>query len=242
MKLAAAHIAAVLALAGLAAPSAAHAKAAVLKGEVAGQAWRVGTKTVVPVLLSARSAKRAKLRSPVGVLVLSARSVRTPAGAIRPLLLRPADRVKTRAKVRAGDRRASYWRIGARSLTVTKRSPTRSAAELEALVSRLRADLAALSKALTWLATYTQNGFVKHSADIEALRREITALKAQVAALAAEIRRMGGTLPTGTIPLGPGGTPSVDELVKSVETVEGAVTGLGGTAGTLTGTVAGLGV
>lgn len=232
MKLAAAPIAAVLALAALAAAPTAHAKTAVLKGEVTGQPWRVGTKTVVPVLLSARSAKRAKLRSPAGVLVLKGRSVRTPRGAIGPLRLRLADRVRTRTKIRSGHRQAPYWRIDARSLTVTKRSATLSAAELEALVAQLRSDLVALSKTLIGLATYTQNGFVKLNADI-------TLLKAQIAALAAEIRRMGGTLPAGTIPLGAGGTPVVGELGETVENVE---TDLDGAVNTVTGTVGGLGV
>jgi chromosome segregation ATPase len=140
------------------------------------------------VLLNAKSSRRARLKTQIGELRVTARKVRVRGGErIATSLLRVNDRFRTRAKVRRAARRAAYWRIKSRKLKVTQRASTLSAAELQQTVEGLRADLAKLTKTVEDLARYTVAEFEAVRAEMASLRTDLTALRSEFTALSAEL-------------------------------------------------------
>lgn len=192
-------IAALMALTLVAAPApAAAAKRATLKGQVVGQPYKAKKRIAVPVLLDQRNARRARLRSPLGVLLLPKRqkvAVKGERARIAPVLLRVGDRLRARARMSKKLRRAAYWRIPTRSFKITKRSATLGAAELQALFGTLGADLARLEVALTGLAKYVQGGFAVLDADMDALRGDLGALGTALQALEQRVAALEAGLP-----------------------------------------------
>lgn len=191
MKLAI-RLAAVMAIALVAAPTAGaakpRAKVMTLTGQVMAAPYADGRKVVVPVLVDRLSLRRAKLRAPVGVLLLKkARSVkvRGQRARVAPALLRAGDRLRARVKVTRVVRKASYWRTPARSFKLTKRSPTFSPAELQALLGAFGKDITRLDATLIALAKYVQAGFQKQAAQLGSLATALQALEKRVKALEA---------------------------------------------------------
>lgn len=191
-------IAGLASVALLGAPASAHAaKAATLKGQVVGQAYKAKKRIAVPVLLDQRSAKRARLKSPLGVLLLPKKKVKVKGQRARvaPELLRIGDRMRARARLSRTARRAAYWRTPTRSFKVTKRSATLGAAELQALFGTLGGDLRELEAALTGLAKYVQAGFVALDGDMDALRGDLGALGTALQALEQRVAALEAGLP-----------------------------------------------
>lgn len=249
----AAHVAAAVLVAALGTPSALaapakkqRAKVATLKGQVVGQPYTAGKRTAMPILLDAKSARRAKLKSRLGVLQLSAKRLKAPRGKrIAPGLLRVGDRVRARAKVRRAARRAGYWQLSTRRLEVRKRSKTLSAAELQDLVAALRTDLAKLGQAVTGLAGYTANGFRVLTADMAALRADLNALRsdfnalaAQVAAASAQLAALEAALRAEMAALGADLRAELQDVVDDVAALNAAVAAMGAQIATLQGQVA----
>src|SRR5215212_3577970 len=81
---------------------AARPKVRTLNGQVMAAPYVAKRKVVVPVLLDQRSARRARLRAPAGVLILKGakkiKVARQRAG-VAPALLRSGDRFRARSKV-----------------------------------------------------------------------------------------------------------------------------------------------
>ena len=243
----AAQLAAVVLAIAIAAPAAA-AKPVTLKGLVVGQPYTVKKRTAVPVLLDAKNARRARLASRVGVLHLKAKRVKAPRRTrIATAALRLNDRIRTRARIRRGARRAGYWQISTRALVVRKRSKTLSAAELQDLIAVLRADLDRLSGTVTGLAGYTAAGFRVLSADLAALRADLSALRSEVTALAAQVAsvnaalaaleaRLQGQLDQVAADL----RAQLQAVVNDVAALNASVTALGAQLATLQGQVAAL--
>jgi prefoldin subunit 5 len=181
-----------------AAKSKPRAKVRTLTGHVVTAPYEAGRKVVVPVLVDTRTAKRAKLAAPVGVLMLKKSKrvkVRGQRARIAPTLLRAGDELFARAKVTRRLRRAAYWRMPARVFRVTKRSATLGPVELMQLVGGFGTDLAGLETALTNLAKYVQAGFQKHGADINALRADLGALNTALGALGQRVGALEAGLP-----------------------------------------------
>ena len=188
-------VAAAVLIAALAACAPANAKKPTLSGYVIGAPYAAKKRTAVLVVLDARTARRARLESRIGELRLRARKVKVRRGSRIPATrLRVNDRFKARTKVPRGARRASYWQIGLRKLTVTKRSRTLSAAELEELVAKLREDLAKLAEALAAHAQYTAGEFQAVRSDMASLRADMNALRSDLTALSAELAAVSAQL------------------------------------------------
>jgi polyhydroxyalkanoate synthesis regulator phasin len=179
------------------APTAA-AKARTLTGQVMTAPYASGKQVVVPVLVDRKSLKRAKLRAPVGVLLLKgAKKVKVVGQRARvaPALLRAGDKLRARAKVTKSLRRASYWRTPVRSFKVTKRAPTFSPAELQALLVAFGGDVRRLDAALDAVAKYVQAGFQKVDGDLAALRGNVQSLAAALTALEQRVAALEAGLP-----------------------------------------------
>src|SRR5688500_5960035 len=114
-------IAAAVLVAVLAVAAPASAEKTKLQGQVIGQPYAAKKRTAVMVLVDAKSARRARLKSRVGVLEVKARKVRAPRGKRIPAMaLRTNDRVQTRLKLRRKARRAAFWQVATRKLVVKK--------------------------------------------------------------------------------------------------------------------------
>lgn len=174
------------------------AKVRTLTGQVMAAPYASGKQVVVPVLLDRKSLRRAKLRAGVGVLVLKgAKKVKVVGRRTRvaPALLRAGDRLRARARVTKGMRRAPYWRVPVRSLKLTKRSPTFSPAELQALFVAFGGDMRRLDTALDAIAKYVQAGFQKVGADMGALRGDVQSLATALTALEQRVAGLEAGLP-----------------------------------------------
>jgi hypothetical protein len=123
-------------------PVSAQAATVPLKGHVVGSAYVAGSKAAVPILLSQASARRARLRSPLGIALVS-RTASIPAvgGAVKPGGLRLGDSFAAKVRTSKTLRKAAYPRLSLRGIRVTRRGSTLSNAELYALVGKLRTDL-----------------------------------------------------------------------------------------------------
>lgn len=200
MKLATAvATAALVAVASAATPAgAAPSKARTLVGQVTAAPYVVKRNVVVPVLLDQKSAKRAKLRAPVGVLLLKRSKnvkVRGQRQRVSPDLLRAGDRLRSRARVTRQARRSAYWRLSPKKFTVTKRSKALSPAELAGLLSGLGSDLRRLEGTLTALAGYVQAGFADLDSRLGALGANVASLGTALAALEKRVEELEKGLP-----------------------------------------------
>jgi outer membrane murein-binding lipoprotein Lpp len=180
----------VLALAAaLAVPTSAPAKVTTLTGQVVGSTFPSGARVAVPVLLDARSRKRANMRAPLALLKLprSARP-RAPKGQRVTLdQLRAGDVFKVTLTVPRAARRAAYpaMNAGATRFLVTKRGTALSAAELQA-------EIVYLNGYLGQLTAFMLGQFADLHAQVASLRSDLTGLQAAVSALQAKV----GSLPT----------------------------------------------
>ena len=247
MKLAPVVAAALVAAAAVPAPAgAAPSKVRTLTGQVTAAPYVVKRKVVVPVLLDPRSARRAKLRAPVGALLLNRSKkvrVRGQRARVAPELLRLGDRLRSRARVGRQVRRAAYWRLAPRRFTLTKRSQALSPAELATLLGGLGTDLARLEGALGALATYVQAGFGRLDGELSAhgttvaglgtalaaLEKRVAALEAGMPALEARLQQQIDSLSAGLAALGTqvsGLQTQIAALQSALSALDGDVAGL----------------
>jgi uncharacterized coiled-coil protein SlyX len=176
---------AVLVVVLLLVPAASGAAASTLKGTVAGSPYVAdGKHSAVPVLFAKESARRAHLRSPVGIVILPRLSrLATPAGGVKPGGLRVGDRFTLSERPSRTALRALYPRIETRKAArfrVTLRSSTLSNDELTALLDDTRRDLQALRATVNQLALTTQQGFNDLYARYASLRRDLDAVAADL--------------------------------------------------------------
>lgn len=255
MKLVAPVVAATLAVTpALVVPApAAAAKTRTLTGQVTAAPYVVKRTVFVPVLLDQRSAKRAKLRAPVGVLMLRKAStvkVKGQRARVAPDLLRVGDRLRSRARVNKRARRAFYWRVAPKRFSLTKRSKALSSVELAALMEGVGTDLRRLDAALTALATYVRSSFTSVGGNLSALRTDLTALGTALAALEKRLGELEGGMPalearlqeqidslgTSLAALG----TQVTDIPAQIAALQATLTGLQGQLGGLEGDLGGL--
>lgn len=207
-------------------------RASALKGTVVGAPYVASsTTTAIPVLISKQTAKRARLKSPIGVLVVPRRrAVRTTEGNVMPSALRLGDRWKGSAQISSEARRAVYSRISLKKVTVYKRSKTLSTDELETLIRETRRDLGKLSSFVTNLSTYTQNGFRDLNdrfnalrGDVDGLLRDVSALRADLTALSARLDGAIAGLQGISTQVAGELQPQVTQLITTLSTVSDLV-------------------
>ena len=88
--------------------TATQASAAEIKGQVVGTPYVASaTRTAIPVLISKESARRAKLKSQIGVVIAARKkAVNAPGGSVLPGRLRLGDRFKAVTRVGSSARSA----------------------------------------------------------------------------------------------------------------------------------------
>ena len=188
-----------LALSLAIAPGADAAKTTLLKGDVVSAPYSGRGVTAVPVLLSRTATKRARLGSPVGVLVVGQRrTVRVSGGvAVLPAKLRPGDRIAATVSRKAFSksvRSSPYWRVKAKKLAVTGRAADLSTAELADLVAKLRRDLDSLTSFTFGLAANTSTQFQLLRGDVTGVRADIARLRADLDGLTAGLAALRSRL------------------------------------------------
>jgi hypothetical protein len=159
----AAVLAALAAIAAL--PAAAHAQSIAMRGVVSGSPYGASNgQMAIPVLFSKMTATNARLKSPVGVIILNrTQKVKLPDGTTTlPINLRTGDRFKGVGEVGSVQRRVFYPRVVFPTATVYFRSKELSLAELSAAVDSLRKSLSGLQNQLNTL----RDGSVKAFADL----------------------------------------------------------------------------
>jgi polyhydroxyalkanoate synthesis regulator phasin len=179
-------VAVAVALVALAAvPAVASAATPQLRGVVSGSPYGASNNTMaVPILFSKMTVRAARLKSPVGVVILKrTQKVTLPGGGwLLPVNLRAGDRIKGSATVSASNRRSYYP-----SLPLTKkaavyfRSKEMSAAELTAAVDALRKALADLAAQVNALRSGSIKAFQDLYAQLADLRKALAALSVPVA-------------------------------------------------------------
>jgi hypothetical protein len=190
----------------LAVPASAPARATTLTGQVVGATFPSGSRVAVPVLLDARSRKRAKVRAPLAMLKLPrAARPRAPGGQRVALdQLRPGDVFKATLIVPRAARKAAYpaMNAGATKFLITKRGTALSAAELQA-------EIVSLTGYLNSLTAYMLGQFADLRGQVASLRSDLAGLQAAVALLQSKV----GGLP-------PDLQDQITNLITSVSTLQ----------------------
>jgi prefoldin subunit 5 len=151
-----------------------------MRGVVSGSPYGASKgQMAVPVLFSKTTARRAGLKSPVGVIILKRSQMVKVAGgsSALPIQLRTGDRFKGVGRVNLLQRRVFYPRIVFANAAVYFRSKELSLAELSAAVDYLRAALADLQNQLNALRASTLAGFQYLLAQLDDLRKQLEALQ-----------------------------------------------------------------
>lgn len=169
------HLLAALTCAAVLATGADAASGATLHGTVAGHPVLHGRSVVVPVATRAR------------VVRVTARRIVGPNGGLRPLALRPADRVAVRVRGRGGRR------VRAAVLRVTRRSGAPSYGRLDAERSSARAGVKDAAAAVAALPERTQAARSTGEA-AAAVRARLLTLRTQVNTLIAGLRSTADAL------------------------------------------------
>jgi chaperonin cofactor prefoldin len=236
---------AVLAVLAIAAPGAL-AKQATLSGQLIGDAAKRGSKVEAPVLLSEKSAKQLKLRSPLATLSFKAsRSVPVPnpqgAGhvSVAPDTLRSGDRISGKGKLK-GSAKKLMPIVKAGSLTVTDRESAYSVDELTAAVADLYQQVGALGLRVDAL----EDSLADVIAELERLKAQDASLAGQINTLITRLTNLETALEdlTGLV----GGLPTAAQLQAVIDDIAdlqaelaglgiGDVAGLQGALDTLTG-------
>ncbi len=162
--------------------AAAEAKQTKLDGRLVAGAVTKGSKVSAPVLLSEKTAKKLKLRSPLATLTTKGSKTipaPNPAGSgtieVAPSTMRSGDALTGRAKLK-GSAKKLMPKIKGKRLEITDRESAYSVDELTAAVVALYQQVGALGLRVDTLET-----------SFDELRAELEQLKAQNAALAAQI-------------------------------------------------------
>jgi hypothetical protein len=190
-----------LALAALlAAPASAPAKATILTGQVVGSTFPSGSRVAVPVLLDARSRKRARVRAPLALLKLPRTAKpRAPKGQRVTLAeLRAGDVFRATLTVPRAARKAAYpaMNAGAAKFLITKRGTALSAAELQAQIVALSGYVGQLSAYMLAQFAALRGEVSSMRADLAGLQAAHNALKAKVDGLPADVGSQVTTLIT----------------------------------------------
>ncbi|HYZ30434.1 MAG TPA: hypothetical protein VE570_15330 [Thermoleophilaceae bacterium] len=245
-----------VALAALAAvPAFASAAAPQLRGVVSGSPYGASDSTMaIPVLFSKMTVRAARLKSPVGVIILKrTQKVKLPGGGSSlPVNLRAGDRIKGSAKVTASIRRSYYPSVPlTKKAAVYFRSKEMSPAELTAAVDALRKALADLQAQVNALQAGSIKAFQDIYAQLADLRNALAALKvpaggvdltsiqSQIDALTKRLDDLVGGLPDFSKFALISQLPDLSQYVKlsDLSTLQGQVSTLQGQVSTLTGQV-----
>jgi uncharacterized protein YoxC len=164
----------------MAAPAVASA-ATPMRGVVSGSPYGASNGFMaVPVLFSKETMRGARLRSPVGVIILKRmQQVKLPGGAgyTTPANLRTGDRFKGAGSVGKLEKRAFYPRVVFPKAVVYFRSKEMSLAELSVAVEALRSALADLQRQLNDLKAGTLAGLQSLQTQINDLRKTLESLQ-----------------------------------------------------------------
>jgi hypothetical protein len=226
-------LAAALAVALSPASALAKSSSVPVTAQVVGSPYVAGTRSVVPVVLSSKSARAAHLRSPLGVFVVSRNAgIAAPAATVvRPGGLRVGDALKATVSIGRSTRSSFYPRMSASALRVTKRSTQPSTAEIEAILQQHAKQLAALAASLDDLGAYTRRGFADVDARLAALQSDIDALKAGLRSVQGSLADLAGQLTSARTEL----LAKIDlvtaTLQPQIDTLAGQLSGLVSTIG-----------
>jgi chaperonin cofactor prefoldin len=205
----------VLAAIAIAAPGA-MAKQASLDGQLMGDAAKRGSKVEAPVLLSQRSAKQLKLRSPLATLSFKAsRSVPVPnpqgAGqvSVAPDTLRSGDRISGKGKLK-GSAKKLMPIVKAGRLTVTDRESAYSVDELTAAVAALYQQVGALGLRVDAL----EDSLADVIAELERLKAKDASLTGQINSLITQLTDLETALQDLTSLVG--GLPTAAQLNQAL--------------------------
>ncbi len=209
---------AVIALLFVAAP-AAEAKQAKLDGQLIGGATTAGSKVEAPILLTEKSAKKLKLRSPLATLTTNASKTLpapNPLGEgvvqIAPATLRAGDELLGKAKL-TGSRKALMPKLKGSGLQVTGRESRFTVDELTDALVALYQQVGALGLRVDALEV----GLVQLRADLEALRAENQSLQGQINGLLADIADLEASLAALNSVVG--GLPTAAQLQAVIDNV-----------------------
>ena len=237
-----------------------------LDGQLIGAATTSGSKVEAPILLTEKSAKQLKLRTPLATLTTKAsKSLLAPnpmgEGTVQilPGTLRAGDELAGKAKLK-GNAKALMPKLKAQKLEVTSRESRFSVDELTDALVALYGQVGALSLRVTEL----EAGLASLRAELEALKAENQSLQGQINGLLSQIADLDAALDALTSVVG--GLPTAAQLQAVIDSVEdlqdqldalealipglatdaditnlqGQITTLSGQLTTLSGTVTGL--
>jgi uncharacterized phage infection (PIP) family protein YhgE len=183
-----------LALLVFAAP--AQAKQAKLDGQLIAAAATKGSKVTAPILLTEKSAKKLKLRSPLATLTIKAsRTLPAPSPTgqgtvqISPSTLRAGDALVGKAK-RKGKGKALMPMLAGSKLTVTSRESRYSVEELTDALTALYGQVSALGLRVDAL----ESGLATLQAQLDQLRRDQQGLQDEIDSLITQITNLQGLL------------------------------------------------
>jgi hypothetical protein len=214
-------------------PASALAKGEPVTAQVVGSPYVAGASSVVPVVLSSKSARAAHLRSPLGVFVVSRTAgIAAPAATVvRPGGLRVGDALKATVSIGSSTRSSFYPRMSASGLRITKRSSQPSTAEIEAILQQHAKQLAALAASLDDLSAFTRRGFADVDARLAALQSDIDALKAGLRSVQGTLTDLAGQLTTARTDLLAKINLVSATLQPQIDTLAGQLSGLVSTIG-----------
>ena len=202
----------------LAAPLA-QAKSAKLDGQLIAAATTKGSKVEAPILLTEKSAKKLKLRSPIATLLTKAsKSVPAPnptgSGTVQiaPGTLRAGDELAGKAKLK-GKRKALMPKLKGKKLQVTARESRFSVEELTNALVALYEQVGALGLRVGALET----GLADLRAEVEALKAKDASLQGQLDSLLAQITSLETALDALTSVVG--GLPTAAELQAVIDSI-----------------------
>ncbi len=215
-------------LSALAFAGTASAATATLKGQVVGTPYLADSaRTAVPVLFSKESAKRARLKSPLGVAVVPRRTpIATKSGSVLPGRLRVGDRFTAKAKISRSAKEAVYPTLSLSTLNVTKRATQLSTAELEEVIKQAQKDIKSLGGTVTSLATSTKTALGLLTGRVDGLTTGLTALTSDLTLVKSSVTGLTSALETAKTNLLAGIDKVRSDLQPQITEVADGVTAL----------------
>lgn len=221
-------------LAGVFAVLALAAPAAEAKGKLDGQliaaATTSGSKVTAPILLTEKSAKQLKLRSPLATLTTKASQklqAPSPTGQgtvqIAAGTLRAGDALTGKGKLK-GSKKAMMPKLKGSNLAVTGRESAYSVDELTGALVALYQQVGALGIRVTELET----GLASLRAELEALKAQNASLEGQINSILTQITNLDAALDALTTLVG--GLPTqaqLDAVIQSIDDLQSQLDALG---------------
>lgn len=162
------------------------ASAATLKGQVVGSPYVAdAARTAVPVLFTKESARKARLKSPLGLAIVPRRVALT--GGILPGRLRTGDRFTASARIGEATRREAFPRVALKGTKITKRAKELSTAELEELLQGARKEIARLGANLTALGSAVSGALKQVDARVAGLEGQVGGLVSELSSVRASV-------------------------------------------------------